>query len=57
MTRAGEAVRSSPAACSAAAMFTLRAENLLGADYEEAWGFPAPGRGVYLGGSVALGGR
>ena len=36
---------------------TLRAENLTGAQYEEVWGFVAPGRGVYLGGRVAAGGR
>ncbi len=35
---------------------TVRAENLLGAGYEEVWGFPAPGRGVYVGGRVTLGG-
>ena len=35
---------------------TLRAENLMGAEYEEVWGFAAPGRGVYVGGRVALGG-
>ena len=36
---------------------TVRAENLLDADYEEAWGFPAPGLGLYVGGKVAAGGR
>ena len=35
---------------------TLRAENLTGAQYEEVWGFAAPGRGVYVGGRVAVGG-
>ena len=35
---------------------TLRAENLMGAEYEEVWGFAAPGRGVYLGGRVVVGG-
>ncbi len=35
---------------------TLRAENLTGTKYEEAWGFAAPGRGVYVGGRVAVGG-
>ena len=35
---------------------TLRAENLFDAHYEEVWGFRAPGRGIYVGGSVALGG-
>ncbi len=34
---------------------TLRAENLLDADYQEVWGFPAPGRGLYIGGSVSWG--
>ena len=36
---------------------TVRIENLLDADYEEVHGFPAPGRGVYVGGTVAVGGR
>ncbi len=35
---------------------TIRAENLTGAEYEEVWGFAAPGRGVYVGGRVAVGG-
>ena len=35
---------------------TARAENLTGAKYEEVWGFAAPGRGVYVGGTVAVGG-
>ena len=35
---------------------TLRAENLMGAEYEEVWGFAAPGRGVYVGGRVVVGG-
>lgn len=35
---------------------TLRAENLAGTEYEEVWGFAAPGRGVYVGGRVGLGG-
>ncbi|MCY4400927.1 MAG: TonB-dependent receptor [Gemmatimonadetes bacterium] len=35
---------------------TVRAENLFDAVYEEIWGFQAPGRGLYVGGSVALGG-
>ncbi len=34
----------------------LRAENLLGSRYEEVAGFPAPGRGFYLGGRVTVGG-
>ena len=34
---------------------TVRAENLFDAVYEEVWGFRAPGRGLYVGGSVALG--
>ncbi|MDP2958067.1 MAG: TonB-dependent receptor [Longimicrobiales bacterium] len=34
----------------------FRAENLLGARYEEVAGFPAPGRGFYLGGRVTFGG-
>lgn len=34
----------------------LRAENLLDARYEEIAGFPAPGRGLYLGARVAFGG-
>lgn len=35
---------------------TLRAENLLDESYQEVWGFAAPGRAVYVGGSVAVGG-
>lgn len=35
---------------------TVRAENLTSAEYEEVWGFAAPGRGVYVGGRVAVGG-
>ena len=35
---------------------TVRAENLTGAEYQEVWGFAAPGRGVYVGGRVVLGG-
>ena len=35
---------------------TVRAENLLGSAYEEVWGFAAPGRGLYVGGRVVLGG-
>ncbi len=34
----------------------VRAENLFNETYEEVWGFSAPGRGVYIGGKVALGG-
>lgn len=34
----------------------IRAENLLDARYEEVSGFPAPGRGLYLGGRVPFGG-
>ncbi len=37
-------------------VLTVRAENLMGAEYEEVWGFAAPGRGVYVGGRLALGG-
>ena len=35
---------------------TVRGENLLGAEYQEVWGFAAPGRGLYVGGRVAVGG-
>jgi len=35
---------------------TVRAENLLDSAYEEVWGFAAPGRGLYVGGRVILGG-
>lgn len=35
---------------------TLRVENLLGTTYEEALGFRAPGRGLYVGANVAVGG-
>ena len=34
----------------------LRAENLLGAAYEEAFGFAAPGRGIYAGARIGFGG-
>jgi len=35
---------------------SLRAENLLDEAYQEAWGFAAPGRQIYLGLSMGLGG-
>lgn len=35
---------------------TVRAENLLDSAHEEIWGFAAPGRGLYVGGRVILGG-
>ena len=35
----------------------LRGENLLDESYEEVLGFSAPGRGLYVGGRVGLGGR
>lgn len=35
---------------------TLTADNLLDAEYRELFGFPTPGRGLYLGGQVTLGG-
>ena len=35
---------------------TARAENMLGAEYQEAWGFSAPRRGLYVGGRVTLSG-
>ncbi len=35
---------------------TLRTENLTNVQYEDVWGFAAPGRGVYVGGRVAVGG-
>jgi vitamin B12 transporter len=35
----------------------LRAENLLAEDYQEVFGFGAPGRALYLGGRVSFGGR
>ncbi|MFC1661583.1 TonB-dependent receptor plug domain-containing protein [Gemmatimonadota bacterium] len=34
----------------------IRGENLLGERYQEAFGFPAPGRGVYAGARVTFGG-
>ena len=34
----------------------VRGENLLDADYQEVFGFPAPGRGLYIGGRLGLGG-
>lgn len=37
-------------------VLTIRAENLLDAEYEEVQGFQAPGRGVYVGGKVSFGG-
>jgi vitamin B12 transporter len=33
-----------------------RGENLLGASYEEVWGFRAPGRQMYIGARMAIGG-
>ncbi len=39
-----------------AVALTFRADNLLDAHYEEVWGFPAPGRGIYVGGRVTAGG-
>lgn len=39
-----------------ALVLTIRAENLLDAEYEEVQGFQAPGRGVYVGGKVSFGG-
>ena len=35
---------------------SLRLENLLDESYQEIWGFAAPGRAIYVGGSVAAGG-
>jgi vitamin B12 transporter len=35
---------------------SLRAENLLAEQYQEAYGFPAPGRQLYVGASVGFGG-
>ena len=35
---------------------TVRAENLFDSAYEEVWGFAAPGRGLYVGGRVVIGG-
>ena len=35
---------------------TVRAENLTGSEHEEAFGFAAPGRGVYVGGRMVVGG-
>ncbi len=37
-------------------ILTVRAENLTGAEYEEAVGFAAPGRGVYVGGRMVVAG-
>ncbi len=36
---------------------TVRGENLFDASYEEAFGFTAPGRGLYVGGRLTLGAR
>jgi vitamin B12 transporter len=36
---------------------TVRGENLLGTSYEEVWGFRAPGRQLYVGARMALGGE
>lgn len=38
-----------------AVKLTVRAENLLDAAYQEVWGFPSLGRGLYLGGKVLVG--
>jgi len=35
----------------------IRAENLLDEEYQEVFGFRAPGRGLYIGGRVGVGGR
>ena len=35
---------------------TLRGENLLDESYQEVFGFGAPGRGLYVGGRMTLGG-
>jgi len=35
---------------------TVRGENLLGASYEEVWGFRAPGRQLYIGARMLVGG-
>lgn len=35
---------------------SLAGENLLNADYQELFGFPTPGLGLYLGGQIVLGG-
>ncbi len=45
-----------PAPGRAGMRLTLRMENLLDESYHEVWGFAAPGRAVYVGGSVAVGG-
>jgi outer membrane cobalamin receptor len=37
-------------------VLTLRIENVLDREIQHVFGFDAPGRGVYLGGSVAFGG-
>jgi vitamin B12 transporter len=37
--------------------FTLQADNVLDEVYEEAFGFRAPGRGIYVGGRVSVGGQ
>jgi vitamin B12 transporter len=37
-------------------MLSVRGENLLDERYEEAWGFPAPGRQLYVGVSMGFGG-
>lgn len=45
-----------PAPDGPAMTLTLRAENLLDESYQEVWGFAAPGRAIYVGGSVGVGG-
>jgi vitamin B12 transporter len=37
-------------------VLTFRVENLLDSSYQDAVGFPAPGRGIYVGGRASLGG-
>ena len=44
-------------AAGASLALTLRADNLLGAEYQEVFGFAAPGRQLYVGARVGLGGR
>ncbi len=44
-------------AAGASLALTLRADNLLAAEYQEVFGFAAPGRQLYVGARVGLGGR
>jgi vitamin B12 transporter len=53
----GEVELWAPGAGRPGLVLTLRGENLMDRRYEEVLGFPAPGRGLYLGGRMSFGDR